>query len=187
MKTALEAQISGERTLDNKIHAYPHKVEGSGTYGANRGILHPLTVFITVKTASEALLLHRMGYLPASDLIAAGIELPKIAKYGSKEYNESQKKAIFKAIEEYFGYTLEQLSSKSRKRPLPFVRQLAMYLLCKYTTLSLKITGNMFGGRDHTTALHSRDKVIEYLTTKGGSDERDTVNDFLSKYCFEHD
>ena len=38
-------------------------------------------------------------------------------------------------------------------------RQIAMYLIRRMTNMSLKDIGKSFGGRDHTTVLHSLDKV----------------------------
>jgi chromosomal replication initiator protein len=42
-------------------------------------------------------------------------------------------------------------------------RQVAMYLCRELTDLSLPKIGNLFGGRDHTTVIHSIDKVQKML------------------------
>ena len=51
------------------------------------------------------------------------------------------------------------LMSKSRSRPLTQARHIAMYLMRENTGLSLVKIGEIFGGRDHTTALHGIKKV----------------------------
>jgi chromosomal replication initiator protein len=45
--------------------------------------------------------------------------------------------------------------SKSRKRDLVQVRQVSMYLAQKYTKMPASRIGQLIGGRDHSTVLHS--------------------------------
>mgnify|MGYP000392109692 CR=1 FL=1 len=59
-----------------------------------------------------------------------------------------------------YNVTFEELQRKSRKREYAEPRQVAMYLLSKYTTMTLKSIGNMFGGRDHSTVIHAQ-KAVE--------------------------
>ncbi|MCL1918482.1 MAG: chromosomal replication initiator protein DnaA [Peptococcaceae bacterium] len=66
---------------------------------------------------------------------------------------------IQKAVAEHYGLTVQDLKQKTRTRTISFPRQIAMYLCCKYTGLSLPDIGGKFGGRDHTTVLHARDKI----------------------------
>lgn len=47
------------------------------------------------------------------------------------------------------------LVGKTRKQEIVFARQIAMYLIRELTGVSLKTIGNHFGGRDHTTVMHS--------------------------------
>jgi chromosomal replication initiator protein len=58
-----------------------------------------------------------------------------------------------------WGVTVENLVSKRRTKPLTVPRQVAMYLI--KTTLDLPYTeiGTLFGGRDHSTVIHSVNKV----------------------------
>lgn len=50
---------------------------------------------------------------------------------------------------------LTLMTGKSRKQEIVFARQIAMYLIRELTNTSLKTIGNHFGGRDHTTVMHS--------------------------------
>jgi chromosomal replication initiator protein len=59
----------------------------------------------------------------------------------------------------YFSLSTGDLVSKSRSRPLTQARHIAMYLMRECTGLSLVKIGEIFGGRDHTTALHGIKKV----------------------------
>ncbi len=58
----------------------------------------------------------------------------------------------------YFGLTRDDLTSKSRSRPLTTARHVAMYLLRECTGLSLIKIGEQFD-RDHTTVLHGIKKI----------------------------
>lgn len=57
------------------------------------------------------------------------------------------------------GITRDQLRSKSRKAEIVNARQGAMWLLCYFSDKTLDQIGEMFGGRDHSTVIHSRDNV----------------------------
>lgn len=66
----------------------------------------------------------------------------------------------------YFSYTVEQLASAERSRPLVEARQSAMYLCRELTNLSLPQIGEAFGGRDHSTVLHAHKKIASLLSSK---------------------
>jgi chromosomal replication initiator protein len=61
-----------------------------------------------------------------------------------------------------YGFTVDDLVSPSRRQPLVLCRQIAMYLCRELTDLSLPKIGEAFQ-RDHTTVLHSVDKVKRIL------------------------
>ena len=66
---------------------------------------------------------------------------------------------------EAYGVTVTDLESPSRRQPLARARQIAMYLCRDLTDLSLPKIGALFGGRDHTTALHGINKIRDMMTT----------------------
>ncbi|MCX7929408.1 MAG: chromosomal replication initiator protein DnaA [Chlorobi bacterium] len=72
---------------------------------------------------------------------------------------------IKNAVAAYFNVQVELLESKTRKHEIVLPRQVAMYLAKQLTALSLKSIGLHFGGRDHTTVLHSIQVVEAYLST----------------------
>jgi chromosomal replication initiator protein len=55
----------------------------------------------------------------------------------------------------YFGLRMSDLKSSSRRRAVVQARGVAIYLARQLTDKSLKQIGDYFGGRDHTTVLHS--------------------------------
>jgi len=62
---------------------------------------------------------------------------------------------------EEFGLTLQDLKSKRRNKTIVLPRQVAMYLSRELTDFSLPEIGEFFGGKDHTTVLHSYNKIKE--------------------------
>jgi chromosomal replication initiator protein len=58
-----------------------------------------------------------------------------------------------------FGFTVEELQSKHRQRPLVTARQIAMYVMRELTELSYPNIARDFGGRDHTTVIHAVEKI----------------------------
>jgi chromosomal replication initiator protein len=70
--------------------------------------------------------------------------------------------AIIRTTAQAFGFTVEDVLSSSRRQPLVLCRQVAMYLCRELTDLSLPKIGDRFN-RDHTTVLHSVEKVKRIL------------------------
>jgi len=66
---------------------------------------------------------------------------------------------ILEETAKYYNLSIDDLISKSRSRPLTNARHVAMYLIRECTGMSLVKIGEMFGGRDHTTALHGINKI----------------------------
>lgn len=72
---------------------------------------------------------------------------------------------IILATASSFDFSVEEVKGKSRRQPLVLCRQVAMYLCRDLTDLSLPKIGSQFGDRDHTTVIHSIDKIRSLLQT----------------------
>lgn len=72
---------------------------------------------------------------------------------------------IQKAVCEYFNVSPDKLKEKTRKRAVVQARQLSMYLAKNFTKNSLKVIGRHFGGRDHSTVIHSCQAVKDLMDT----------------------
>lgn len=72
---------------------------------------------------------------------------------------------IQKMVCEYFGVPIEKLQQKTRKREIVQARQITMFLAKSFTKNSLKTIGEHFGGRDHTTVIHSCQTVKDLMDT----------------------
>jgi chromosomal replication initiator protein len=69
--------------------------------------------------------------------------------------------SIQKAVAEQFGLRLPEIKQKNNSRPIVYPRQIAMYLAKHMTDSSLPEIGRQFGGKHHTTVLHSIEKIEE--------------------------
>lgn len=63
----------------------------------------------------------------------------------------------------YFEISVDDLTGASRVATIASARQIAMYLCRELTDLSLPKIGAKFGGRDHTTVLHSVRKINDKM------------------------
>ena len=72
---------------------------------------------------------------------------------------------IQKKVAAYYDIKIADMSSPRRLKQVTVPRQVAMYLCKQLTSLSLPDIGRKFGGRDHTTVLHSVRKIEELLET----------------------
>jgi chromosomal replication initiator protein len=67
--------------------------------------------------------------------------------------------SILRAVAEQFSLQPSQLKIKSNTRQIAYPRQIAMYLVKELTHASLPEIGRYFGGKHHTTVLHSVQKI----------------------------
>ena len=70
---------------------------------------------------------------------------------------------VQKAAAAHFGMTVADLQSMRRTHDVVRPRQIAVWLCKQFTAKSLPQIGNSFGGRDHTTVLHSCRRIDEIL------------------------
>jgi len=69
--------------------------------------------------------------------------------------------AIQKAVAEQFGLRTPEIKQKNNSRSIVVPRQIAMYLAKQMTEASLPEIGRQFGGKHHTTVMHSIAKIDE--------------------------
>lgn len=72
-------------------------------------------------------------------------------------------KKIIKAVSEFYDIEEKDFLNRSRKKDVVKPRQIAMYLMREELKSSYPSIGEKFGGRDHTTAIHSCEKVAQDL------------------------
>jgi chromosomal replication initiator protein len=96
------------------------------------------------------------------DLELAKKVLRNFIKTSSKEITID---SIQKMVCDYFDVSYDKLLAKTRKREIVQARQITMYLAKAFTKNSLKTIGEHFGGRDHTTVIHSCQTVKDLMDT----------------------
>lgn len=75
---------------------------------------------------------------------------------------------IQETVASYYSVSVDDLKSARRNREVTVPRQVAMYLTREMVGLSLPRIGESFGGRDHTTVMHSCEKIQEVLRDNPG-------------------
>ncbi|MBA3259938.1 MAG: chromosomal replication initiator protein DnaA [Gemmatimonadales bacterium] len=96
---------------------------------------------------------------PGEDSTASPRALPSINK-------------VQEVVARRWGVTPEGLRSKARIKTLTVPRQIAMYLARELLEMQLVEIGQAFGGRDHSTVIHSVDKVSRQMSRDRGFRER---------------
>lgn len=77
----------------------------------------------------------------------------------SKQPRQITPQMILDETSDMFGFSIEEITGASRRRPLVTARQVAMYVFREVTDLSYPAIAREFGGRDHTTVIHAVDKI----------------------------
>jgi chromosomal replication initiator protein len=78
-----------------------------------------------------------------------------------------------------FGFTVDELCGKSRRRPLVTARQISMYVMREVTDFSYPRIAEAFGGRDHTTVMYAVDKIRGQMTERHVTFEQ--VSDLIGR------
>lgn len=153
--------------LETKVAILQRKAELEGST-----LPDEVCTFIADKTRSnvrelEGALVKLLAY---SSLTQTPISIG-MAKQVLKHLLEKQERritidAIQKAVAERYGIKPSQIKEKSNRKEIVTPRQVAMYLVKELTPASLPEIGRSFGGKHHTTVIHS----IEKITNQRGND-----------------
>ena len=150
-------------TSAGKIPVLDKKAEADGVR-----LPDDVRIFIATKTKSnvrelEGALIKLIAY---SSVSGAPINMA-MAQHCLKHLIHGQERktpridTIMKAVAERFGLQAPQLKQKSNTKAIAYPRQIAMYLAKDLTSASLPEIGRLFGGKHHTTVLHSVEKIEE--------------------------
>ena len=95
---------------------------------------------------------------------------------GSNSYDINR---IQKCVANYYNVTVEDLKSKKRVANIAFPRHIAIYLSRNLTDESFPRIGMEFGGRDHSTVIHSVDKIDKEI--KNNKQLENIINEIKQK------
>ena len=87
------------------------------------------------------------------------LDVKQIVRTSDKPKKAVSVKTIIKKIADYYDIQEESIYEKTRKREVVKPRQIIMYLLREDYHISYPMIGDKLGGRDHTTVMHSCDKI----------------------------
>ena len=132
-----------------------------------KGIRLPqdVQIFIATKAKSnvrelEGALIKLMAY---SNVTGSAITLPMAQQVLKQFVHVPDKRvsmdSVVRAVGEKYALTPQQLKAKTNAHAVAFPRQVAMYLIKEMTSASLSEIGRAFGGKHHTTVLHSIQKI----------------------------
>jgi chromosomal replication initiator protein len=90
-------------------------------------------------------------------------EVKNMIKLNVKPRKTASAKEVVKAIATYYNIEESSIFEKTRIKEVVGPRQMAMYILREDCGVSFPLIGERLGGRDHTTVLHSYNKVKREL------------------------
>lgn len=88
---------------------------------------------------------------------------------------------IARTVASHYKLTVDELKSKNNSRAIATPRQVAMYLCKRLTKSSYPEIGREFGGKHHTTVMHSYDKID--TLTKSDRNFHNTVSELIDSLC----
>ena len=72
---------------------------------------------------------------------------------------------VQRIVSDYFNITPNDLKGKKRTKVITYPRQICMYIIREITDFSTTEIGLEFGGRDHTTVMHSCQRIEDRMKT----------------------
>jgi chromosomal replication initiator protein len=90
-------------------------------------------------------------------------EIKNLLKLNIKPKKSASAKEVVKAIATYYNIEETSIYEKTRRKEVVLPRQIAMYILREDCGVSFPLIGEKLGGRDHTTVIHSYEKIKQEL------------------------
>jgi chromosomal replication initiator protein len=146
--------------LETKMAILDKKAESEGIF-----LPQDVRIFIATKTKSNVRELEgALTRLIAVSSVTGQPITMAMAQQTLKHLNAGGERkisveSILRAVAEKFSMQPAQLKQKSNTRQIAYPRQIAMYLVKELTHASLPEIGRYFGGKHHTTVLHSIQKI----------------------------
>lgn len=92
-------------------------------------------------------------------------EIKNILKNNAKPKKMLSIKDVVKVVSEFYNIDEDSIYNKTRRKEVVRPRQVVMYILREDFNISFPSIGDKLGGRDHTTVIHSYEKVKEEIKT----------------------
>lgn len=133
------------------------------------------SVFHLIAERMDSNIREMEGLLSRITFYASLIGAPKvtydIALEALKDFLDNKKEVltidkIIDAACSYYSVSKADIVGKKKNKEIVEPRQVCIYLITEMLNLPLASIGSAFGGRDHTTVMHARDKIAELIKTK---------------------
>lgn len=79
------------------------------------------------------------------------------------QHGSSTPQKIIQVVAEYYSLPIEELCGSARRKEALFPRQIAIYLMREETHIAFTKIGELLDGRDHTTMMHSYQKIASLI------------------------
>jgi chromosomal replication initiator protein len=93
------------------------------------------------------------------------LEIKNLVKNSTKQKKNISIKDVIKLVADFYNVEEESVYDKTRKKEVVKPRQVIMYILREDLNVSFPSIGDKMGGRDHTTVIHSCEKIKEDIKT----------------------
>lgn len=141
-----KAQLAGFSVSDEIINYVAQAIEGN--IRELEGILNSLVCQTQLKSRELSL-----------------NEVKNLVRANAKPKKTISVKDIVKIVADFYNIEEESIYDKTRRKEVVRPRQVAMYLLREDCSISYPSIGQKLGGRDHTTVIHSCEKVKNDIKT----------------------
>lgn len=171
----------GMPNLDMRIAIVRRKMESEGV-AVNDDVVYFLAENIDSNVRElEGALSRVILYAQLLNCQSPTLEIAKEAlKIDENNHSEDiDSNAIINAVCSYYRINKSDLLGKKKTKIIADARMIAIYIVNDMLSLPLATIGQIFGGRDHSTIIYSRDKIIEKLKDGNKKLERD-INDIKS-------
>ncbi|BAC89414.1 chromosomal replication initiator protein DnaA [Gloeobacter violaceus] len=144
--------------IETRMAILQKKAEYENMFVPQDVIHHIASAYTTNIRELEGALIRAVAYVSISGLPMTVETISPILS-PPRTRGEITDEAILELVCDELKVSAEDMRSDSRRRDISQARQLCMYLLRKYTDLSLPKIGQALGGKDHTTVLYAIDKI----------------------------
>ena len=156
----------GAPEYETRINIIIKKLEGSSAHLSEEVICYLAEKINTNVRELEGALLKVLMYSQLTHKEATIETVKEALKEHTKDVGDKiDSDKIIDTVSEYFHISSSDIIGKKKNKDIVEARMVAVYLICELLNLPLITIGQIFGGRDHTTIMYSRDKIANLIAT----------------------
>ncbi len=186
LEERLRTRLSGGLMADIKPPDYETRIAILHSKAQNAKVSIPNEIFELVAQQVKSNIRELEGAIRTivaySEISKKDIGLDTANRILSDYFQSTQKRKIdadyiIKQVENFFNLKDDDIKGSRRNKEFTYPRQIAMYICRELTQLSLPEIGKEFGGRDHSTVMHSINKIKDVM--QKDLDSMRTINDLI--------